>query len=89
LLALWSNGKRLLRQTTEPAGTQSTQSTLYWINEAVLVGFSGLVVCSMFLSLQLFEIFYFLTVMVNALVYLAGDSKLENEQALPVQLVRH
>lgn len=68
LLALWRTGKRL-----HLAGTNE-QPLLYWINEAVLAGFTGLVVCSMFLSLQLFEIFYCLSVMVNALVFIVSRS---------------
>ncbi len=84
LLALWRNGKRLQRQRN-PDGTLPA---LYWINESVLVGFSGLVVCSMFLSLQLFEIFYCLTVMVNALMYLVWKEEQPPEKALQPADVR-
>lgn len=47
-------------------------NSMYWINEAALVSFTGLVVCSLFLSLQMFEIFYYIAVIVNAIVYLYG-----------------
>ena len=44
---------------------------LFLTNEAVLTALIGFSVCSMFLSLQLVEIFYFLCVLVNALSFLA------------------
>ena len=43
----------------------------YWINEATLAALSGFVVCAFFLSLQKFEIFWYLCVIVNALVFLS------------------
>ena len=43
--------------------------TLFWVNESTYAGFSGLVLCSLFLSMQLFEIFYFLLVIVNAVTF--------------------
>ena len=44
---------------------------LYYINEALLVSFMGLVVCSVFASLQMFEIFYFLFVLINATLFIS------------------
>lgn len=80
MLGIWRNGKIL---KSEPESDE--QQTLYWINESVLVGFFGLVVCSLFLSLQMFEIFYCLCVMMNALLYIGqkrgvGDLLTDEEQ---------
>lgn len=69
LLALWKNGIQMKK-----ADPEAIHSFLYAANEATLVGFAGLVVCSIFLSLQDFEIFYCLVVMTNAVVYLAKKS---------------
>jgi probable O-glycosylation ligase (exosortase A-associated) len=66
LLVLWRNGIRLRRRESD---INHEVRNLLWINEATLVGFSGLVICSLFLSLQLFELFYFLLVLVNTLNY--------------------
>jgi probable O-glycosylation ligase (exosortase A-associated) len=41
---------------------------LFAANEAVLAGFAGLVVCSLFLSLQQFEVFYCLLVLANGVI---------------------
>lgn len=65
VIALWKNARRLrsTKVTTGPA------AFLYQINEATLVSLCGLVVCSMFASLQLYEIFYFLFVITNAVLF--------------------
>lgn len=63
-LALVRNGTKL-KASLGSGGDES----LYWVNEALLVSFSGLLVCSLFLSLQLFEIYYCLAVMINAILY--------------------
>ena len=70
LLALWRNGKRLRSKSED-----GSQKTIYWINEAALASFTGLVVCSLFLSLQLFEIFYLLCVMVNAILFIGRNDR--------------
>jgi probable O-glycosylation ligase (exosortase A-associated) len=64
----------MLRNGTFLKRNMSTREdeTLYLINEALLVSFSGLLVCSLFLSLQLFEIFYCLAVMMNAILYITA-----------------
>ena len=69
LLALWKNANRLQQRDRE---LDSESKNLFWMNEATLAGLCGLVVCSLFLSLQLFEIYYCLFFMVNALTYQIG-----------------
>jgi O-antigen ligase len=66
IAGLWSNGNRLRQQ--DP-GTK--QSFLFLANEATLVAFCGLLVCSLFLSLQMFEVFYCLFVLVNSILFLS------------------
>ena len=71
--AVYRNGNRLGNRLDSEEG-----KALYWINEALLVSFSGLIVCSMFLSLQLFEIFYCLCVMMNAVLYISSKQRAES-----------
>ena len=62
---MWKNAAILA------AGNGATpKQDLSWINEATLTGFFGLTTCSLFLSLQVFEIFYYLCVLTNAVVFL-------------------
>jgi len=72
LFLTWRNGRR-----TRMESANKQQDFMFWINESVLVGFFGLVVCSLFLSLQLFEIFYFLCLLVNATIFLTATEKPE------------
>jgi hypothetical protein len=66
--ALWRNGTRLRRlSTTGPP------AFVYLANEATLVSMFGLMVCSLFLSLQMFEIFYCLSLMVNIVLYVSRE----------------
>jgi putative inorganic carbon (HCO3(-)) transporter len=62
--SLWRNGIELKRRTR----LGETSNSLM-INEAVMIGFIGLVVCSVFLSLQEFEIFYVLNVLGNTVIH--------------------
>lgn len=71
--SLWSNGKALKRKASSPS-----VRTRIMINEATMIGFTGLVVCSIFLSLQQFEIFYILNVLGNATLFL-GKAEEVNE----------
>ncbi len=66
IVPLWKNGNRLKLETDDDAGR------LLMVNEATLIGFSGLIVCSLFLSLQRFEIFYCLNVIANSVLYLSN-----------------
>ncbi len=58
-----------LRYRTSGGDIEPDRS-VWLISEATLVGFCGLVTCAMFLSLQVFEIFYLLNVLANCVVYL-------------------
>lgn len=66
--ALWKNGNQMKR-----ADPEARYRFMWAANEATLVGFSGLAVCSVFLSLQDFEIFYCLVAMTNAVLFLTKD----------------
>lgn len=65
IVGLWRHGSRLRPIELEP-GTNA----LYLISEATLAALCGLFVCSMFLSLQMFEIFYCLCLTVNAILFI-------------------
>ncbi len=62
--SLWKNGQDLKKKNGQGEVTSQLM-----INEAAMIGFIGLVVCSIFLSLQEFEIFYVLNVLGNAILY--------------------
>jgi putative inorganic carbon (hco3(-)) transporter len=70
IVSLWRSGNRLRAQDA----SLGASSSLYLINEAALIAFCGLVTCSLFLSLQDFEIFYCLNVFANAVLYLGRKS---------------
>ena len=76
LTALWKNGIRMKENDAD-----AIHSFLYAANEATLASFAGLVVCSVFLSLQDFEIFYCLVVIANAVLYLSNRTDQELDQA--------
>jgi|SRR6185312_3146644 len=77
VFALWRNGNRLKKAGTAPA------DELYLINEAALCGMGGFVVCALFLSLQMSEMFFCLCVLVNA-VLLASRKADAPQSAAPV-----
>jgi len=68
---LWKNGKNLKYNKK----TDLNGSFVYFFNEAALVSFVGLIVGSLFLSFQTYEIFYFLCLLINS-IYL----RINNEQ---------
>lgn len=80
--ALWKNGWELKRR----AKIEGESSLVLMINEAAMIGFIGLVVCSIFLSLQEFEIFYILNVLGNTVLFLSKE--LEKKRELAVDLAR-
>jgi O-antigen ligase len=49
-------------------------SLIYLLKEATLVSIIGLEVCALFLSLQVYEIFYYLCLMANVLFYIESKS---------------
>lgn len=73
---LWRNG-RALKASAQP---RAPPSVAFMINEATLIGFCGLVICSLFLSLQEFEIFYILNVLGNAVIAL-GKGRASEERS--------
>jgi probable O-glycosylation ligase (exosortase A-associated) len=68
ITGLWKNG---IRYRNEHASSQMNH-LLFYLNEATLVGFCGIVVCSVFLSLQVYEVFYFLCLISNTILYLSN-----------------
>ena len=82
LRALWRNGIRLKRESQDAMYT-----FLFAANEATLVAFTGLVVCSVFLSLQDFEIFYCLVVMTNSVLFLSRGQRESGGASNSVQTV--
>jgi O-antigen ligase len=67
-MALWRNGRRLAR-LKDLAGDDYR---VYLTNEAIFTAFCGLVVCSLFASLQMYEIFYFLCLMASVTLYVSS-----------------
>jgi len=76
LLALWRNGNRFRKR-----GETISANRLYLLNEAILVAFAGLSICSLFLSHQIFEMYYFLCLLVNSVLYLSAKEDAEREVA--------
>lgn len=79
LVGLWKNGNRL-RDHVE---TTNDRRLLFLLNEAVFVSFFGLTVCAMFLSLQVYEIFYYLLILSNGILRVSSGL-LSPESAFPV-----
>jgi probable O-glycosylation ligase (exosortase A-associated) len=80
IVGLWRHGNRL-REIKSETGA----NVLYLINEATLVALCGLLVCSAFLSLQVFEIFYCLCLVVNAVLYIGRKSGVDQHQVQMTQ----
>jgi hypothetical protein len=66
VVPLWRNGSRMKSRHVD-----IRDSAVYVVNEATLIAMCGLVVCSLFLSLQQFEIFYCLNVLTNAVLFIS------------------
>jgi putative inorganic carbon (hco3(-)) transporter len=64
IVALWRNGNRLKKI----AAVEGQDNRLYLLNEAALGAMSGFIVCALFLSLQMFEIFFCLCALVHAIM---------------------
>lgn len=80
LTSLWKNGISMKKRDPD-----AIHSFLYAANEATLASFAGLIVCSVFLSLQDFEIFYCLVVIANAVLYLSNPKAEDSDQPEPAQ----
>lgn len=70
IAALWRNASRMARDTPE-----ATRGFLYLVNEATLLGLVGLATCALFLSLQMFEIVYFLFLMTNVVLFVSARQR--------------
>jgi len=82
IAALWRNGARLAKQ-----GPEAPQGFLYLVNEATLLSLVGLATCALFLSLQMFEIVYFLLLMTNVVLFVSARAR-NAEQANAVSQER-
>ena len=79
VIDLWKRGSAFRRSNSTYEG-----NFFYCFNEALLTSFIGLVICSLFLSLQVYEIFYFFCVSSSVLVFLdeeKADRQLEYSYA--------
>lgn len=65
-ILLWKNVKFL-----KNIKSNEENNCLLLVNYSILASFSGLIVCSMFVSLQYFEIFYYSYVIINTVSYLS------------------
>ena len=72
ILALRRNSARL-RARAPPEG----RHILWYLNEATLVAFCGFSACALFLSLQMYEILYFLVAMTNGVIHASADPQQE------------
>ena len=75
LRALWRNATRL-RALPAPEGRGHILALL---NEATLVALCGFSVCALFLSLQMYEILYFLLVLANGILYASSRATTAHE----------
>lgn len=73
IMIVFFTSKTLLQNSSDLSTLKASgllaeeHSVLYFINEAVFTSFIGMVICSFFLSLHVYEIFYFLCLMANAI----------------------
>jgi len=75
IICLRKNAKKLRLY-----GEKQTNDYLYCMNEAFYVAFTGLIVCSLFASLQHYEIFYFMCVLINTLLYISSSVGISYEK---------
>lgn len=75
---LRKNGNMLLRGAQDERGR-----FLYCLNEATLIGLFGLFVCSMFLSLEALEVFYYLLLLANAVLLASAAETAQQGSAAP------
>lgn len=72
LVGLWNTGRKT---RLDQAGSRPLA---YYVNESVLVGLLGLTVCALFLSLESYEIFYYLLILANGVL---GQLKRQEHEA--------
>ena len=68
IIGLWKNGIRY-RNNWE---TDQNFQFMYYLNESVLVGFTGMFICALFLSLQVYELFYYLCLLSNSILFVSN-----------------
>lgn len=89
LLVLWFTVRGLLRNAKLLRGeaTENLGDNIFLVsvNEAVLVSFLGLITCSLFLSLHVYELFYFLCLLANAISYLCSVPGDRHQETVEVQ----
>lgn len=78
VLVLWSSIKDLLRNSKILRGQDNQSELLIYLNEALLTSIIGFAVCAMFLSLQFYEIFYYLCVLTNSVSYCSMRVKIQS-----------
>ncbi|WP_457570422.1 O-antigen ligase family protein [Desulfovulcanus sp.] len=73
MLVLWRNVADLLRNSRIIIAENPAKKNdfLYFANEALLASIIGFATCATFLSLQVYEIFYFLCMLINSATYLS------------------
>ncbi len=88
LILVFSTLNRLRKNGNRLRDRQSTDDErfLFCLNEACLLGLTGFVVCAMFLSLQQYEVLYFLLLLSNATLVF-GTRLLGSAQPSPGRLV--
>ena len=81
LFAILLSYKSLLK--TRKRGSELKDKFHYLLNEALTASFSGLVVCSLFLSLQYFEIFYYIYALIHINTVLAKNKLGSSRKRVP------
>lgn len=76
LVLIFSTLNRLRIQGTLLRNMQMTNlgSFYYCLNEACLLGLTGFFICSLFLSLEKYEVFYYLLILANGVLLFAADA---------------
>jgi O-antigen ligase len=83
IMGLWKNGNKYRAKAKA-----NETNLLHLLNEATLVSFIGLVVCSLFLSLQIYEIFYYLCLIGNSILFLSDRDHYPQEYPIESKFVR-
>lgn len=80
MLIIWQNIRDIMMNSKKLSSSKKdiNNSFLYHLNEALLLSIIGFTVCSLFLSLQVYEVFYFLCVLINSTTYLVTKKEVFN-----------
>lgn len=74
-IKIWKRSKNLKMSDSEHKNT-----FLFLLNEAIIASLSGLVICSLFLSLHVYEIFFFLCILINSTLIINNEIASPPEQ---------